>query len=123
LWFNKKALSQALELTGFSSIKVIGVKYELKTTPAYLESVLLGGLGLRLKKVLKKSAVKDERLASLGVEDLKKINPDKKLYFLSLLRKARDVFFFLPAVAYWFFVPQDKGLFYTFKRGFKNEFS
>ncbi|BAU23572.1 hypothetical protein THC_1201 [Caldimicrobium thiodismutans] len=123
LWFNKKALYQALELTGFSSIKVIRVKHELKTIPAYLEGVLLGGIGLRLKKTLKKSVVKDEKLASLGVEDLKKVNPDKKLYFLSLLRKARDVFFFLPAVAYWFFVPQDKGLFYTFKRGFKNEFS
>ncbi len=119
LWFNKKALSQALELTGFSSIKVIGVKYELKTLPAYLEGVLLGGIGLRLKKALKKSVIKDEKLASLGVEGLEKVNSGKKLYFLSLFRKARDVFFFLPAVIFWFFVPQDKGFFLYFQARFQ----
>ncbi len=118
LWFNKKALSQALELTGFSSIKVIGVKYELKTLPAYLEGILLGGIGLRLKKALKKSVVKDEKLASLPVVELEKVNSYKKLYLLSLLRKARDNFFFLPAVIFRVFMPEERGTHLYFQAKF-----
>jgi len=120
LWFNKKSLLNLLSLAGFHS-EVNGVKYGLKSLPAYLEGIILGDISLKLKKFLKKSAVKDEKLASVGVEDLKKVNPNTKLYFLSLLRKARDGVFFLPAVVYYFLIPENKGIHLYFQGRLNNE--
>lgn len=120
LRFNRHSLLKLLNMLGFHS-EVNGVRYEFKSLPAYLGDVFLGSFGLKLKKLLKRSAVKDDKLASIEVEDLKKVNPNTKLYFLSLLRKVRDGIFFLPAVVYYFLIPENKGIHLYFQGKLNNE--